>query len=139
MGSLDGPDPVDLGVYVLPGYEFTYDLDLQSFHEKGTVGNVRAAPKHYVLGALYRITEIQLKRLDRSEEVPRIYVRTSAKVHKEGSPESIIEAWMDVGHESAVTKTPHPEPDYVAEIVQCGPISGLSPFLYRPTFVPAKS
>lgn len=117
-GSLDGPDPVDLGVYVLPGYEFTYDLDLQSFHERGTVGNVRAAARHRVLGALYRITEIQLRRLDRSEEVPRIYVRTQVKVYKEEFPESVIDAWIDIGHESAVTKVPHPEQDYVDEIVQ---------------------
>jgi len=116
-GVLDGPAPVDLGTYVLPDYQFGYNLDLQRYNEKGTVGNVLLTPGHKVYGALYRLTENQLKRLDRSEEVPRIYDRLLVKVHQEGAPHSFIEAWIDIGHPQALTKTPHPESNYVNEIV----------------------
>ncbi len=116
-GVLDGPDPVDLGTYVLPDYQFSYNLDLQQYKEKGTVSNVTIAPGHKVFGALYRVSEPELQRLDRSEEVPRIYDRLLVKVYKEGATHSFVEAWIDIGHPQALTNTPHPEPDYVNAIV----------------------
>ena len=116
-GLLDGPDPIDLGTYVLPDYQFSYDLDLQNYKEKGSVGNVTISPNHKVYGALYRLTETQLKKLDRSEEVPRIYDRVLVQVYKEGAIHSKVDAWLDLGHPQAVTSTPHPLSDYVDTIV----------------------
>jgi len=116
-GQLDGPDPIDLGTYVLPDYQFSYDLDLQNYNEKGSVGNVTIVPNHKVYGALYRLTEAQLKKLDRSEEVPRIYDRVLVQVYQEGAIHSKVDAWLDLGHPQAVTPAPHPLPDYVNTIV----------------------
>ena len=116
-GALDDPEPIDLGTYILPEHKFSYDLDLEKFHEKGSAANVSEVQKHLVYGVLYRITEKQLKRLDRSEEVPRIYMRKLVKVYQEGHPQKTTEAWIDIGRESAVTNIPHPQQDYIDEIV----------------------
>ncbi len=124
-GSFDGPQPIDLGTYVLPDHIFSYNLDLQNFKEKGTVATVSVARNHQVLGALYHINEIQLKRLDRSEEVPRIYDRVLVKVHKAGAPQFVAEAWMDIANERGLTTTPHPEQYYVDEIVKAAEARGF--------------
>jgi len=114
----DEPDPLDMGNYILHHYKFSYDLDLRKFKEKGTAGTVTPVRHHMVYGVLYRITEPQLKRLDRSEEVPRIYQRILVTVCKEKDPDSCIEAWIDIAEENAKTTKPEPENSYVDEILK---------------------
>src|SRR5688572_11622890 len=56
-GELEGPIPVDMGCYELPGYEFGYTLDVEPFGDMGTAGNIIPKNNSTVYGVLYKISE----------------------------------------------------------------------------------
>jgi hypothetical protein len=119
-GKSDLKFPIDLGTYLLKNYRFGYFVDQKS----ETVGNIRYAARHHVLGVLYLITVDQLKKLDKSEEVPRIYQRKRLEVNQPFFAGPGIKAWIDL-KPKILTPHPNPEKSYVKEIVDAAKKRGF--------------
>lgn len=118
-GELEGPAPLDLGTYVLDGYEFGYTLDVGT----ETAGNIVASDGARVYGALYKVTDAQLAELDRSEDVPRDYTRVAVQVHRvalnalnKKFPQA--DAWVYVGSPQLITQVSRPDPEYADLLVR---------------------
>ena len=114
-GHFSGPELQVLGLYTLQDYEFGYNLWVGN----ETTGNVVPKTGSRVYGMLYKISELQLNELDRTEDVPRDYMRVALKVKQaaasvwQNAP-SKVDAWVYVGNAELVTAAIDPDPEYVA-------------------------
>jgi len=130
-GQLIGPLPKDLGVYVLSDYEFGYTLDAEPFGDQGSAANIEPKAGSKVYGALYQITDEQLRILDKTEDEPIAYTRTALKVRRLALPDIFqlpldvseksldeITAWVYVGNSKFLTREKCPDPEYAHVIIE---------------------
>lgn len=118
-GSPIGPDPEDLGTYTLTDYEFGYSLDL----ETETAGNIVPKKDATVYGALYKVTEEQLKILDKDEDLGEDYQRVALRVQRfahralSEAPEE-VDAQVYIAYPHRLTNRMNPDPQYVKLLVE---------------------
>lgn len=72
--------PKHVGVYVLEDYEFAYNLE--DLDKSCTWGNVMPKKGSQVYGLVSQLSEEQLAKLDKSEDVPIDYLRVALDVKK---------------------------------------------------------
>lgn len=128
-GYINGPIPIDLGVYYLENYEFAYNLDTEPFGDPGVAANIIKNPGSRVYGVLYRISKCQLEEIDKSEDEPIAYKRVQLTIKKMpalilnkrndglNSPEQVT-AYVYVGQDKYITYSIKPEPEYVDIILK---------------------
>ena len=60
-----------IGCYTLKGYK----LNFRNYYFGGGVADIEKKKKSYVLGAIYKISKNDEKKLDRYEDYPRTYIK----------------------------------------------------------------
>lgn len=135
-GKLVDAVPEDLGVYVLPEYEFGYTFDVEPFGDPGSAANIEPKAGGTVYGAVYKISENQLRILDETEDEPVAYIRTALKVYRyvvpgccqrseENSAPEEITAWVYVGNKKYHTHEKSPDVSYVQLLVEAAKMRSL--------------
>lgn len=124
-GELIGHIPIDLGSFELLDYEFSYSLNVESFGEEGTAGNIIPKKDAKVYGIVYRLSDTHLVELDKTEDVPEAYTRVAVKVHRcaknilsENNFSTPLIAWVYVGNPKYVVQKENPDPVYVDLLIK---------------------
>lgn len=130
-GELDPESvPERIGIYVLEGYRFAYNLDNEAHTD--TWANIVPTPGEKVYGLVSRINVEQLKELDVTEDFPIDYSRVALKVHSYVQqvgvkPDDLI-VWVYVGcNELRFTNEPKVDPAYEELIVNAALKEQLPP------------
>jgi len=99
-------------IATLPNFKLTFSRE--SSRGRGGVASIRPQKGHKVLGAVYEISESDLKRLDRYEGYPTVYDRRKVMVFTETN--EALEAITYIKNDQS-QETP-PSPEYLTTIQQ---------------------
>ena len=105
----------------LEGYTLTFD---KLANDGSGYANIRPAESETVYGVLYKLTEEELRKLDRCEGVPDHYVRRSIRVETE---QGSVQAECYVASEKKIRKGLRPRRDYLDHLIRGAQEHSLPP------------